>query len=50
MAAFKTTSVATPRATQPTIVQRFLLSSDRFLLSSPTPRCAQPVIQVRVAK
>lgn len=50
MAAFKTTSVATPRATQPTIVQRFLLTSGRFLLSLPGPRCALPVIQARVAK
>lgn len=50
MAAIKTTSVVTPQADQPHIVQRFLLTSARFLFSSPAQRCAQPVIQARVAK
>ncbi len=31
MAAFKTTPVAIPQADQPTIVQRFLSTSERFL-------------------
>ena len=31
MAAFETTSVAIPRADQPTIIQRFLATSERFL-------------------
>lgn len=32
MAAFETTSVAIRRADQPTIIQRFLETSERFLL------------------
>lgn len=35
MAAFKTTSVAILRADQPTIVQRFIATSERFLFHPP---------------
>ena len=36
MAAFETTPVALPRAEQPTIVQRFMATSERFLFHPPT--------------
>ena len=35
MAAFETTSVAIPRVDQPTIVQRFIATSERFLFHPP---------------
>jgi hypothetical protein len=35
MAAFETTPVAIPRADQPTIVQRFLVTSERYLFHPP---------------
>ena len=35
MAAFKTTPVALPPADQPTIVQRFIATSERFLFHPP---------------
>ena len=50
MAAFKTTSVATPRADRPSIVQRFILTSERYLLNPQFPRCLQLGHQVRAAK
>ncbi len=43
MAAFETTSVAIPRADQPTIIQRFLTTSERFLFHPP----AAALIRVR---
>ncbi len=49
MAAFKTTSVVTPRAHQPNLVQRFLLTSERYLLNQPFLRCTQPSPQARAA-
>ena len=36
MAAFETTPVAFPRADPPSIVQRFLATSERFLFHPPT--------------
>ena len=35
MAAFKTTPVVFPRADQPSIVQRFIVTSERFLFHPP---------------
>ena len=35
MAAFETTSVAIPRANQPDITQRFLLTSERYFFNPP---------------
>lgn len=35
MAAFETTSVANPRANEPDITQRFLLTSERYLFNPP---------------
>ena len=50
MAAFKTTPVATPQGNQPSIVQRFLLTSERYLLNPQFLRCLQPGHQARVEK
>jgi len=50
MAAFKTTSVVTPVAHQPGIVQRFLLTSERYLFNPLFLRCIQPSPQARAAK
>ena len=43
MAAFETTPVASFRADQPTIVQRFIATSERFLFHPP----AAPLVRIR---
>lgn len=43
MAALETTPVAIPRAEQPTIVQRFIATSERFLFHPP----AAALVRVR---
>ena len=43
MAAFETTSVAIARADQPTIVQRFIATSERFLFHPPSA----PLVRVQ---
>ena len=50
MAAFKTNPVATSQGNQPSIVQRFLLTSERYLLNPQFPRCLQLGHQARAAK
>ena len=49
MAAFNTTSVVTSQAQQPSIVQRFILTSERYLLKPQFPRCLQLGHQARAA-
>lgn len=47
MAAYKTTPVAIPRADQPSIVLRFLATSERFLLHPPATASVRASTQVR---
>jgi hypothetical protein len=47
MAAFETTPVAIPRADQPTIIQRFLSTSERFLFHPPAAASGRVRAHVR---
>ncbi len=47
MAAFKTTPVANPRADQPSIAQRLLATSERFLLHPPAAAAVRASTKVQ---
>jgi hypothetical protein len=47
MAGFQTTTVVISGADMPHIVQRFLLTSERYLFNPPVLRCVQPSIDAR---